>query len=224
MSAVALALTLLASSVPIAGPGPLAPALHGRYVEARTADVYGGPCTATAIAADDGGLPSGHDAILAWQIEAGTRAGVDLSGLAVVVVLPAEAPLGSGAAGGRSLIVVDVTANAAQRAALERVAREAAGHLLGEVVAVEAAPIEFAVDPTRALARVRVADVAEVATRAFNRLDGLCGTESVSSPPLVSGVAASPAVTLEHAFFGSGLGATWAAGNRRGAFVGTFAL
>jgi hypothetical protein len=46
----------------------------------------------------------------------------------------------------------------------------------------------------------------------------------VSSPPLVPGVDATPAVTLEHAFHGDSLGTPWEAANQRGAFVGTFDL
>ena len=222
MLAAAFALSVLAA-LPLPGVAN-APELHGHYVEARTADVYGGPCTAapaTAVATS----ADGREAILAWQVEEGSWDGVDLTGRSVVVALRARAPLASAPpAAGQSLIVVDARADARQRAALEGLARTAAAHLLGEVVAVEAAPIEIAVDPRRSLARVRVGGVAELATRPFNRLDGLCGDERVSSPPLVPGVDATPAVTLEHAFHGDGLGAAWEGANRHGAFVGTFDL
>lgn len=219
MTAAFFAFSLLAY---LSLPGGAAPELHGQYLEARTADVYGGPCTAEPARAGEHG---GREAILAWHVEDGSLQGVDLAGLSVVVVVRGEQPLQARAgAGTQSLILVDSSADAAERAALEGLARRAAAHLLGEVVAVETAPIQIAVDPRRSLARLRVGQLAELATRPFNRLDALCGDERVSSPPLVPGVAASPAVTLEHAFHGDGLGEPWQAANRRGAFVGTFDL
>jgi hypothetical protein len=223
MSLAAALLSLVA-----AFPLPGAPELHGQYLEARTADVFGGPCTAVAGQPGLDGVDAaagGREAILAWQVEKGSWDGVDLAGLSVVVVLRGQAPLRAGAlAAGQSLIVVDGDADGDERAALEALARTAAGHLLGEVVAVDAAPIQLAVDPARSLARLRVGQIAELATRPFNRLDRLCGDERVSSPPLVPGVAATPAVTLEHTFHGDGLGEAWQAVNRHGAFVGTFDL
>ena len=222
MTVAAVALTLLAA-LPLPGLAS-SPELHGHYVEARTADVYGGPCTA-APAATVSAASDGREAILAWQVEEGSWEGVDLAGTSVVVALRARAPLAAEPpAAGQSLIVVDAAADARQRGALESLARTAAAHLLGDVVAVEVAAIEIAVDPDRSLARVRVGGMAELATRPFNRLDQLCGNERVSSPPLVPGVDATPAVTLEHAFHGDGLGASWEAANRHGAFVGTFDL
>ena len=126
------------------------------------------------------------------------------------------------AGGARSLILVDALATVEQRSALEELARDSAGAVLGDVVAVEAAPIQLAVDPARALARLRVGELAELSTRPFNRLDPLCGDETLLAPPLVAGVDASPAVALRNAFRGRTLGDPWQVTDRRGAFVGTF--
>ena len=193
-------------------------AVSGAYLEARTADLYSGSCTAEAKG-------DGRNAILAWQVETGDFGGVPLAGLSVVAVIRAETALSikpEAAAKPQSLILVDETASPAQRAALEAMVRAQAGQVLGEVIGVEALPIELAVDPDRALGRLRVADLAELRTRPFNRLDALCGDETLAAPPLAEGVDATPAVALEHAFHGRALGTPWDAVNGRGAFVGTF--
>jgi hypothetical protein len=197
---------------------PASAAVRGAYLEARTADVYGGRCTGASHG-------DGRAAILAWRIEEGDFGGVPLAGLAVVAVVRGEEPLSAAASATpsrHSLIFVDQAANGPQRIALEGLARAQAGAVLGQVVAVEAVPIELAVDPSRALGRLHVAQLAELRTRPFNRLDALCGDETLSAPPLAQGVDATPAVALEHAFYGDALGAPWDAANGRGAFVGTF--
>ncbi|MYF03530.1 MAG: hypothetical protein F4230_00520, partial [Holophagales bacterium] len=68
----ALLLVVLPSAASAAG-------VAGTYLEARTADVYTGPCFANS----EVGLV-GNEAIMAWRIEAGGWDGVDLSGLSVL--------------------------------------------------------------------------------------------------------------------------------------------
>jgi hypothetical protein len=210
----------------LASAAPGQAKVHGAYLEARNADLYGGPCTGQARG-------DGSAAIIAWQIAEGEFAGVPVAGLSVVAVIRGEsalsasapaapAPPAIGAPTAHSLILVDASATPAQRVALEALVRAQAGAVLGEVVAVEPAPIELAVDPSRALGRLHVADLADLRTRPFNRLDALCGDETLASPPLAAGVDATPAVALEHAFHGDALGSSWDAVNDRGAFVGTF--
>jgi len=200
---------------------PASPAraeVRGAYLEARNTDLYGGRCTGAAQG-------DGRDAIIAWQIESGDFGGVPLAGLSAVAVIRGEEAL-SAAPGGtsrpHSVIFVDATASLPQRAALEALVRAQTGQVLGEVMRVEAVPIELAVDPSRALGRLHVAGLAELRTRPFNRLDALCGDETLAAPPLAQGVDATPAVALEHAYHGDALGAPWDAVNGRGAFVGTF--
>ena len=192
--------------------------VRGAYLEARNADLYGGRCTGEAQG-------DGRAAIIAWQVESGDFGGVPLTGLSVVAVIRGESALSAApaeAARPHSVIFVDLGATMPQRAALEALVRAQAGQVLGEVVKVEAAPIELAVDPSRALGRLHVAGLAELRTRPFNRLDSLCGDETLAAPPLTEGVDATPAVALEHAYHGDALGTPWDAVNGRGAFVGTF--
>ncbi len=202
----------------LASASSAAATVRGAYLEARTADLYGGHCTGAARG-------DGKAAILAWSIEDGEWGGVSIAGLAAVAVLRGDVPLSAAPAGSRtvhSLILLDDGASPAQRTALEGLVRAEAGAVLGEVVAVESVPIELAVDPTRALGRLHVPNLAELRTRPFNRLDTLCGDETLTAPPLAQGVDATPAVALEHAFRSDALGGSWDAVNARGAFVGTF--
>src|SRR5262249_14757266 len=59
--------------------------ITGQYVEARTCDVYTGPCFANA----DTGL-AGRHAVLAWKIDKGTVDGTKLDGLGIVAVVAAR--------------------------------------------------------------------------------------------------------------------------------------
>src|SRR6516165_5011627 len=58
--------------------------LTGQYIEARTCDVWTGPCFANA----EMNL-SGKHAVLGWKVEKGTLDNVRLDGLSVVAVLAA---------------------------------------------------------------------------------------------------------------------------------------
>src|SRR5438445_12438693 len=88
--------------------------ITGRYVEARTCDVYTGPCFANA----DTGL-AGRHAVLAWKIEQGSVGGAKLDGLGIVAVVAARETLGlKQILPGKAVLIVDEKANAAQRKAL----------------------------------------------------------------------------------------------------------
>ena len=63
--------------------------LTGHYVEARTADVWTGPCFANA----DFNI-SGRNAVMAWKIAEGTFEDVNIGGFGVVAVVTANNTLG----------------------------------------------------------------------------------------------------------------------------------
>ena len=67
---------------------PGSAAIKGDYIEARSADVYTGPCFANG----EVGLV-GNEAILAWRINEGDWRGTSLNGLGVVAVVKAHATL-----------------------------------------------------------------------------------------------------------------------------------
>jgi hypothetical protein len=210
---------LCAPAVLGAATGDAVPALVGTYLEARTADIYTGPCFANS----EMNL-AGKEATLAWTVERGSFDGVALDGLSVVAVLHASSTLGDPYGDGktpRSVMVVDADANEAQRAALLALAHEQAGDLLDDVVAIEILPVEMRV-ADHGSATLQAGDIASLSTRSLHDGDHLCGNEEVFYPPLVDLEHAHPAVTLEHEWRGSGLGRTWKSPHKRSAFVGSF--
>src|SRR5437588_11971505 len=91
---------------------PARAAIHGNYVEVRSADVYTGPCFANA----EVGL-EGKQAILAWRVSQGSWKGVSLDGLSVVAVVQANATLGDpyhDPYPARSVLIVDEHATSEQ--------------------------------------------------------------------------------------------------------------
>ncbi len=210
---------LLAALLPAVPAAADTAAIRGDYVEARTADVWTGPCFANGEVNLEG-----QEAILAWRVEEGAWDGVGLAGLSVAAVVTASATLGDPHAEplpARALLLVDERGTAAQRAALAAFARREAGALLADVVAVEAAPIDFTVDGAHV--ELAAGGVAELRTRPLTHHDRHCGNEIVYYPPLTDVPGATPAATVVHAFRGDGLGRTWSSPGKRSAFVGTFA-
>jgi hypothetical protein len=140
-SAVAPALEAVSA---VAQPGlPAGAGIVGDYMEARTADVYTGPCFANSEV-----NLAGKQAVLAWRVTRGAWQGVPLDGLAVAAAVRAAATLGDpygGPLDPRSVIVVDQRATPAQRDALVAFAHSVAGNLLSSVVAVASAPIDMGV-------------------------------------------------------------------------------
>lgn len=211
----ALVFLLLACAAP-----PARAAIHGRYLESRTADVYTGPCFANA----EMGL-AGKEAVLAWRVEEGGWDGVPLDGLAVVAVVRASATLGDPHASplpARSVVLVDERATPAQRAALVAFAAEMGGELLRDRVTVEAVAIATEFDARAGFASVVAGDRVELRTRALRVVDHHCGNEEVFYPPLAATDAAVPAVALVQAYRGGALGGTWRSAGKRSAFVGSF--
>jgi len=227
--AVAAVLSVLASA-------PLclaAPSISGDYLEARTSDIYTGPCFANSEV-----NLAGKEAVVAWHVRQGAWHGVPVEGLSVVAVVRAAATLGEPTATplpARAVLLVDERADAAQKDALVGFAHEMGGDLLADVVAVESAPIRLTLEdgPSGAhhhgastlsgAASLQAGDIVELKTRALNHADHLCGNEEVYYPPLTATIEAVPAVTLAHAFRGSELGKIWSSPGKRSAFVGRFA-
>lgn len=195
----------------------------GNYIESRTCDVYTGPCFANAQV----GL-AGHQALLAWNIEEGSYAGVDLAGLNVVMALHASDTLGIG--GGlvvqpepiESVVLVDQRASEAQRGALVEFAKKNAGRMAGEVVRVAVAPIEFDVDHRGGVAHLRAGKEARLTTRKLKQCDCVCTNESTFYPPLTEVKQSAAAFTVDGGFSGRGLREHWSNPGTRSAFLAKF--
>lgn len=203
--------------------------ISGQYIEARTADVYTGPCFANSEV-----NLTGHEAVLAWHIEKGSWANAAggetaLDDLSVVAVVRANATLGDPYANplpAKSVLIVDARANQAQRAALVNFAQAQTGALLRDVVAIEVSPIRFTVDPNRhGYATLEAAHLARISTRAIGAADQLCHNEEIFYPPLAANLNhAMPAVAAESTYRGNHLGVNWSESGRRSAFLGTFSF
>jgi len=216
---------LLATAVAfvlVAAPASAAE-LTGKYVEARTCDVYTAPCFANA----EMNLTGKH-AVMGWRVDQGAIDGVKLDGLSVVAVVAASDTLGLKQTGpGKSLIIVDAKATSAQRDALVQLARREGGELIKNVIRVDSAPIELTVGECKegGCSSLIVGKIARIETRCVDPShDKICGNESAFYPPLSKDVEAQTAVALEHSFQGKGFNETWKDAERRGAYVGTFAV
>ena len=211
--------------------------IRGEYIEARTADVYTGPCFSNAEI-----LIYGNQAVVAWKVTEGSYDGVDLAGLSVAAAVrgtttfsedkPAEA---------RSVLIVDEKANDEQRKALVAMAKELAGERLSNVIEVRISRINMKIEshsaadtadsahgqhamPHAPRASFWAPGLAHILTRPLNDGDHACGNEVVAYPPLSKGTDVLPAYTLGHEFKGQGLNANWDDPNCRSSFVGHFAL
>src|SRR2546425_152785 len=132
--------TLMVAAASILTAKQTAPAISGDYLEARSCDVYTGPCFANA----EMGL-SGKEGILVWSVRQGAWNGVPLDGLNVIAVVRADGTLGDlryQPRRGKAVLVVDRMATAKQQAALIDLARSLAGGLILEVSEVKAASME----------------------------------------------------------------------------------
>lgn len=197
-------------------------AIHGEYIEVRSADVYTGPCFANSQV----GL-EGNQAIIAWKVTQGDWRGVSLDGLTVVAVVKAHSTLGDpyhNPYPAEAVLIVDSRANGAQREALQAMAQAEAGPLLDHVVRISVEPISFNVEGSgmHGVAKLEAGKIALIETRSLCMGDKICGNEVTYYPPLVKAVHAMPAYTVEEAFKGQGLGVEWQRMDRRSAFVGTF--
>jgi len=230
LTALCGALVLALSSV--AG----AAGIRGDYIEARTADVFTGPCFSNAEV-----FIYGNQAVLAWKVTEGSFDGVDLSGLGVAAAIQGTTTFSEDVPeNARAILIVDEKADSRQRDALVAMAKSLAGRRLANVIAVKAARITLKVEahamaeadrshqahgmPQAPAASFWVPGLASIVTRPLDERDHACGNEVVAYEPLSRGATVLPAFTLGHQFKGQGLNSTWDDPNCRSSFVGRFAL
>jgi hypothetical protein len=211
------AVALLFAAAPLSAAG-----LTGQYIEARTTDVWTGPCFANA----DINLGGKH-AIMAWKIDKGQWNKISLDGLGVVAVLAASDTLGTPQTGrGKAVLIVDERANREQKDALIAFAKQQGGALLGNVVAIQSARVELSVcNCAEGGCGTLQAGEARIQTRCLDhKHDKVCGNESAFFPPLARDVQAQPALATENTYTGKGLDGTWKDSGRRSAYLGTFTI
>jgi hypothetical protein len=233
------ALTALAGLVLAASPASTdSSRIKGDYVEARTADVYTGPCFSNAEV-----FITGHQAVMAWKVTEGSWRGVDLNGLSVAAaVLGTTTFSEDDAKAAKSVLIVDKKATTAQRDALVAMAKELGGDRLKNVVAVRTSTLIVTVEdhsasaesgdlghkahgmPHAPLGLFSAPGLAEILTRPLGDGDHFCGNETVAYSPLSRGVSALPAYTLRHNYAGGELDTRWNDPNCRSSFVGHFSF
>ena len=197
--------------------------ISGEYIEARSCDVYTGPCFANG----EVGL-TGREAVMAWRVDEGRWAGQDLKGLGVALVIKASDSLGTGGSffvnpnPVTSVVLVDSTATEAQRAALVQFVKDSAPDLTNKIVRVEPAPISLTNDHLNGRGVFTAGKFARIETRAFKGGDCVCSNESVIYPPLAKVDNSHAAFAINMSFEGKGLDQTWTLVNRRSAFLATF--
>jgi hypothetical protein len=197
--------------------------ISGNYMEARTADVYTGPCFANGEAEING-----KEAVLGWKINNGAWKGVNIAGLGVVGVIRAQHTIGNvhvPSNSGIAVVIVDSRANAEQREALIAFAKSQGGPLMQNVVKVLSAPIDLTVEGGNlhgGAAHLTAGSLAEIRTRAMTEADHTCGNEDIFYPPVAKLEHVMPAYALENSFQGEGLGETWSNRFHRSSFIGTF--
>jgi hypothetical protein len=224
MKTFATILALSAAVTTLTGANLPGNTVRGNYIEARSADVYTGPCFAMSELNLVGDL-----GIVGWQIEKGTYDGVRIDGLSVVGVVKANATLGDSTAPvvAKSVIIVDEKATLEQRIALQHFAQHMGGELLADVVKVDVQPIEFTIGAGGIHARkvsLTAGTLARIQTRALVEGDQLCHNESAFYPPLTAVEHAMPAYTESNMYSGTELNTRWKYSGSRASFVGTFRL
>src|SRR5215217_7424508 len=119
------ALALILGAAPVSAAG-----LTGKYIEARTCDIWTGPCFANAEM-----HLTGNHAVIGWAVDKGAFDKVNLDGLGVVAIVAANETLGLKQTGkARSVLIVDSRANPEQRQALINLAKAQGGDLTANVV------------------------------------------------------------------------------------------
>lgn len=197
--------------------------ISGEYLEARTCDVYTGPCFANG----EVGI-AGKEAVMAWRIDEGKWAGQDLSGLGVALIIKANDTLGIGGSFYvnpdkiTAVIVVDEKADVEQKAALIRFVKDSAPALAKDVVKIQEAPISLTNDHLSGQGVFTAGKLSKIETRALAKGDCVCSNESVIYPPLTKVDNAHAAYTLNMTYEGKDLDRTWSTVNKRSAFMATF--
>lgn len=215
---------VVAGAALLAGmPSAQAAQITGDYLEARTCNVFTGPCFANA----EMNL-AGKEALMAWKIDKGHWNKVALDGLGAALVVNAEGTLGYDgvfpmkAGHVKSVILVDQKASATQRDALVAFVKDSAKDLTKDVLTVKSVPFELSADHVDAVAKFKAGDLAEIQTREIRKGDCVCSHEDMFYLPLSKIENVTPAYSLMLAYRGDSMGNRFVNRGMRSAYLGTF--
>jgi hypothetical protein len=197
--------------------------ITGEYLEARTCNVYTGPCFANAEMS-----LTGKEALMAWKVDKGQWNDVKLDGLGAAVVLKAQGTLGYDgifpmeAGKIKSVIMVDRRATKEQHAALVAFVKNTAKDYTKNVLKVEKVPFEMKNNHLDNVGIFKAGKMAEIKTRKLKSTDCVCTNEVVYYQPLTKIDNASVAYSLKLSFQGPTLGTKFVNRGIRSSFLGTF--
>ena len=120
------------------------PTVQGEYIEARSASVYVGACHYGAEFVE-----GGKEATLVWNIQHGSWNDVSLEGLTVVAVVSAKSNLAIDTETRKSVLYMDPSTTVEQRTALRELLTTKHAEVLGEVVTMQTAAVEFTKEGTK---------------------------------------------------------------------------
>jgi hypothetical protein len=196
--------------------------ISGHYLEARSCQVYTGPCFANA----ETGL-AGKEAVMAWKINAGEHEGVDLAGLSVVMAVHGSDTFGFEGLNDpkqlKSIIFVDDKATDQQRSALISFVRQYSGKAGQAVVRVTSEPIAMSLDDVELKGKLVVGTRIRLETRKAGLGDCICSNETAYYPPLADVQYFAPGVSTVGEFKCRGLGVRWSSPGDRNSYMATFA-
>jgi hypothetical protein len=212
---------LLAASILACGtsgtvqPAPTA-ALHGDYVEARTASVFAGACHYNGEL-----VTAGQDAVMAWRVTGGTWKGVDLSGVKAVAAISSQANLSDEKASRKSELVVD--GSESQAAAFEDAIRTRYAATLGKITSVKHETITFTHDKDRGY-KVKADGFAKCTVDPMP--DAACCKQPnlVWYSPLIPLQNRKVGFTSDARYTAGTLGSTWERSGENSAFYGAFSF
>ena len=197
--------------------------ITGEYLEARTCDVYTGPCFANA----EMDL-AGKEALLAWKVDDGGWQGVPLDGLTAALVVNSQWTLGDTGVfpmkkgQRRSVILIDQRATPRQQAALVAFVKETAAEITGTVVNIRRTAMKFRNNYPAGRGLFIAGKLAKIRTRALKDSDCICTNEIVYYQPLTHVENFAPAYSETLSYQGDELNNTWTTNNIRSAFLATF--
>lgn len=197
--------------------------IEGEYLEARSCNVYTGPCFANAEMSI-----AGKEAIMAWKVDQGSWNETKLDGLGVALVVTADQTLGDDGIFGqtptktKAVLLVDQKANDSQKEALIAFAKDSAKKLAENIVRVEEVAFTLENDHVESRGVFAAGDIAKIETRALKNGDCVCSNEIRYYQPLVAVDNSHPAFALKHTYKGQGLDNQWTWGDQRSAYMATF--
>jgi len=196
--------------------------ISGHYLEARSCQVYTGPCFANG----ETGL-AGKEAVMAWKINKGEHEGVDLAGLTVVMAVHGSDTFGFEGLNDpkqlKSIVIVDDKATERQRAALISFARQHSGKAGQAVVRVSSEPIAMTLNEVELKGKLQVGNKIHLETRKAGLGDCICSNETAYYPPLAQVQHFAPGVSTVGVFKCRGLGVRWTSPGDRNTYMATFA-